>query len=47
VSVEAWRAAGQVLVVGEHAVFVRDEPAAAPDPGVPPLLVLHGFPTNS
>lgn len=46
-SIEAWRGAGQVLVVGEHEVFVRDEPAAAPDPDVPPLLVLHGFPTNS
>jgi pimeloyl-ACP methyl ester carboxylesterase len=47
VSVEAWRGAGQVLVVGGHEVFVRDEPAAVPDPDVPPLLVLHGFPTNS
>lgn len=48
-SVEAWRGAGEVLVVGEHEVFVRDEPAAAaaPDPELPPLLVLHGFPTNS
>lgn len=46
-SVEAWRAAGAVLEVGEHEVFVRDEPAATPDPDLPPLLVLHGFPTNS
>jgi pimeloyl-ACP methyl ester carboxylesterase len=47
VSVEAWRAAGSFLTVGEHEVFVRDEPAASPDPSWPPLLVLHGFPTNS
>lgn len=46
-SVEAWRAAGSFLTVGEHEVFVRDEPAASPDPSLPPLLVLHGFPTNS
>lgn len=46
-TVAAWRAAGTFLTVGEHGVFVRDEPAADPDPALPPLLVLHGFPTNS
>lgn len=46
-SVESWRAAGALLTVGEHEVFVRDEPAADPDPALPPLLVLHGFPTCS
>jgi pimeloyl-ACP methyl ester carboxylesterase len=42
---EAWRAAGRTVPAGDHAVFVRDEPAAEPDAGLPPLLVLHGFPT--
>ncbi len=46
-SVEAWRAAGSLLTVGEHQVFVRDEPAVSSDPSRPPLLVLHGFPTCS
>ena len=46
-SVEAWRSSGTFLDVGGHHVFVRDEPAAAPDADRPPLLVLHGFPTNS
>lgn len=46
-SVEAWRAAGSFLTIDGHEVFVRDEPAAEPDPDLPPLLVLHGFPTNS
>ncbi len=46
-SVEAWRAAGELHDIGGHEVYVRDEPAADPDPSVPPLLVLHGFPTNS
>ena len=46
-SIEAWRAAGSLLTVSEHEVFVRDEAAASPDPSLPPLLVLHGFPTNS
>lgn len=46
-SLEAWRAAGTLLTIGEHEVFVRDEPAADPGPSHPPLLVLHGFPTNS
>jgi pimeloyl-ACP methyl ester carboxylesterase len=44
---EAWRAAGRYVDAGGDAVFVRDEPAADPDPGLPPLLVLHGFPTCS
>jgi pimeloyl-ACP methyl ester carboxylesterase len=46
-SVEAWRAAGAFHRIGGHDVYVRDEPAAAPDPARPPVLVLHGFPTNS
>lgn len=46
-TVEAWQAAGAVLMVGEHEVFVRDEPAASPEGSLPPLLVLHGFPTCS
>jgi pimeloyl-ACP methyl ester carboxylesterase len=46
-SVEAWRAAGAIHEIGGHEVFVRDEPAADADGSLPPLLVLHGFPTNS
>ena len=46
-SLEAWRAAGAFHDVGGHEVFVRDEPAVDADPSLPPLLVLHGFPTNS
>ena len=45
-AVEAWRAAGTYLPTPEGRVFVRDEPARAPD-GSPPLLVVHGFPTCS
>jgi pimeloyl-ACP methyl ester carboxylesterase len=33
--------------VGATSVFVRDEPAADPGTGEPPLLVLHGFPSSS
>ena len=44
---EAWRAAGRFVDAHGDAVFVRDEPAADPDPSLPPLLVLHGFPTCS
>jgi pimeloyl-ACP methyl ester carboxylesterase len=47
VTVEAWRAGGTVLTVDDNEVFVRDEPASAPDPSRLPLLVLHGFPTCS
>jgi len=47
VSVEAWRSSGTFLDVGGHHVFVRDEPAVVPHADRPPLLVLHGFPTNS
>jgi pimeloyl-ACP methyl ester carboxylesterase len=47
VSVDAWRAAGAFHEAGGHQVYVRDEPAAGADPALPPLLVLHGFPTNS
>jgi len=46
-TVETWRGAGTLLTVGEHEVFVRDEPAHEPDAALPPLLVLHGFPTCS
>ncbi|MFL6205572.1 MAG: alpha/beta fold hydrolase [Acidimicrobiales bacterium] len=45
--VGAWRDAGAFHEVGGHQVYVRDEPARDPDPSLPPLLVLHGFPTNS
>jgi pimeloyl-ACP methyl ester carboxylesterase len=45
---ERWRDAGQIVRVGDDSVFVRDEPAAdGGRAGVPPLLVLHGFPTCS
>jgi pimeloyl-ACP methyl ester carboxylesterase len=44
---EAWRAAGRFVDAGGDRVFVRDEPAADPETGLPPLLVLHGFPTCS
>jgi pimeloyl-ACP methyl ester carboxylesterase len=47
VTVEAWLAAGSFLVVDGNDVFVRDAPASSPDPSLPPLLVLHGFPTCS
>ena len=40
-------AGGAFHAVGGHQVFVRDEPAADAGAGLPPLLVLHGFPTNS
>ncbi len=46
-TVETWRGAGTLLTVGEHEVFVRDEPAHEPAAALPPLLVLHGFPTCS
>lgn len=44
--IDAWRAAGRTI----DGVFVRDEPAADGSAGaadLPPLLVLHGFPTCS
>jgi pimeloyl-ACP methyl ester carboxylesterase len=44
---QAWRDRGQLLDVDGDAVFVRDEPTIDPDPALPPLLVLHGFPTCS
>jgi len=44
---EAWRAGGRYVDAGGDVVFVRDEPAAHPDPAEPPMLVLHGFPTCS
>jgi pimeloyl-ACP methyl ester carboxylesterase len=46
-TVEAWRSAGSLHEIGDDQVFVRDEPAADAGAGLPPLLVLHGFPTNS
>ena len=45
-AVEAWLHAGTHVDTAEGRVFVRDVPAVEPD-GSPPLLVLHGFPTNS
>ena len=46
-TVDAWRAAGAFHEVGGHEIYVRHEPAADDGAGLPPLLVLHGFPTNS
>ena len=46
-SVAAWREAGAFHDIGGHQVYVRDEPAADAGAGLPPMLVLHGFPTNS
>jgi pimeloyl-ACP methyl ester carboxylesterase len=46
-TIAAWRDGGAFHDIGGHQVFVRDQPAAEPDPSLPPLLVLHGFPTNS
>jgi pimeloyl-ACP methyl ester carboxylesterase len=40
----AWRAGGTTIDVGGVPVFVHDTPAHE-DLGLPPLLVLHGFPT--
>jgi pimeloyl-ACP methyl ester carboxylesterase len=40
----AWRAGGSSIDVGGVPVFVHDTPAGV-DLGLPPLLVLHGFPT--
>lgn len=42
--VERWRAGGRTIDVDGVPVFVGDEPADRDD-GLPPLLVLHGFPT--
>ncbi len=44
---ELWQTAGRYVEVGDDRIFVRDEPAADPDADLPPLLVLHGFPTCS
>ena len=46
-SVAAWREAGAFHEIGGHEVYVRDEPAGEAGSDRPPLLVLHGFPTNS
>ena len=40
----AWRAGGTSIDVGGVPIFVHDT-AAQDDVGLPPLLVLHGFPT--
>jgi pimeloyl-ACP methyl ester carboxylesterase len=48
--VDEWVAAGRHVEVAGDAVFVRDEPAGSGGSGgsgLPPLLVLHGFPTCS
>lgn len=42
---DAWHAAGSYVEVDGDAVFVRDEPPAEHNTALPPLLVLHGFPT--
>jgi pimeloyl-ACP methyl ester carboxylesterase len=44
--IDAWAAAGSHVRVGDDDVFVVDARADA-ETGVPPLLVLHGFPTSS
>jgi pimeloyl-ACP methyl ester carboxylesterase len=44
VAVARWQAGGTTVDVDGVAVFVHDTPAGAED-GLPPLLVLHGFPT--
>lgn len=43
---EEWEATGSLLPTAEGQVFVLDSPAVTPD-GSPPLLVIHGYPTNS
>ena len=45
----AWRARGQIESVGAHRLFVVDTTAdgSPPDPALPPVLFLHGFPTAS
>jgi pimeloyl-ACP methyl ester carboxylesterase len=44
--VEAWRARGGLVEVGGHRIFVLDEPAVQ-EAGLPPVLLLHGFPSAS
>ena len=47
--VEHWEGLGAPIDVGGLRVWFADRPAegGAPAPGVPPLLILHGFPTCS
>lgn len=44
-AVNRWMQRGGFVDVGEHRVFVIDQPGA--DAQAPPLLVLHGFPSAS
>jgi pimeloyl-ACP methyl ester carboxylesterase len=44
--IDAWRALGHLQRVGDDDVFVIDV-AATGESHVPPLLVIHGFPTSS
>jgi pimeloyl-ACP methyl ester carboxylesterase len=39
---QAWLEAGRLEQIGEHRVFVREQPGAGP-----PLLLLHGYPSSS
>ena len=43
---EAWRARGQVVRLCNRKIFTVDIPAQGTE-DLPPLLVLHGFPTSS
>lgn len=45
-AVQRWRDSGHGLVVGDHEVFMIDQPATR-EVGLDPLLVLHGFPSCS
>ena len=48
--VDAWERSGERVPTEWGEVWVLDTPAAEPSPGdaaAPPLLVVHGFPTNS
>jgi len=45
--VEDWERRGRRLPTGAGEVFVLDTPAREPADDLPPLLVLHGFPSNS
>lgn len=40
----AWREAGSFVDIGGRRIFVRERPG---DPGVAPLLFLHGYPSSS
>lgn len=42
-SPEQWRVQGELISLGQHNIFVRDEG----DVGLPTILLIHGFPTSS